>query len=194
MILNPDKFLKVQVSSRQELWDWLESNCKQSESVWLITFKKAKPENYVSKEEVLDALIAFGWIDGVRSQVDDMRTMQLISPRKTKPWAKSYKLRAQKLIAIGLMKPTGMAEIEKAVQTGGWDDMNDVDDLVVPEDLHSALSSNGLALTYFEDFPDSIKRNILRWIASAKTEQTRTKRIQMTANEAKDNKRVQSHS
>jgi uncharacterized protein YdeI (YjbR/CyaY-like superfamily) len=194
LILNPDKFLKVQVSSRQELWDWLEFNCNQSESVWLVTFKKVRPENYVSREEVLDALIAFGWIDGVRSQVDEMRTMQLISPRKTKPWAKSYKLRAQKLIAAGLMKPSGMAEIEKALKSGGWDEMNDVDDLVLPDDLHSALSSNGLALTYFEDFPMSIKRNILRWIASAKTEQTRAKRIQMTANEAKDNKRVQSHS
>lgn len=192
--MNLDKFLRVQVSNRQELWDWLESNCEQSESVWLVTFKKAKPENYVSREEVLDALIAFGWIDGVRSQVDEMRTMQLISPRKTKPWAKSYKLRAQKLLAIGLMKPTGMAQIEKAVQTGGWDEMNDVDDLVIPDDLHSALSSHGLALKYFEEFPDSIKRNILRWVASAKTEQTRAKRIQMTTNEAKDNKRVQSHS
>ncbi len=192
--MNPDKFLKVQVSSRQELWDWLESNCQKPESVWLVTFKKAKPENYVSRDEVLDALIAFGWIDGVRSQVDEIRTMQLISPRKTKPWAKSYKLRAQKLIAAGLMKPTGMTEIEKAVQTGGWDEMNDVDDLVIPDDLHSALSSNGLALKYFEDFPISIKRNILRWIASAKTEQTRAKRIQATAHEAKDNRRVQSHS
>lgn len=192
--MNPNKFLRVQVSSRQELWDWLESNCTQSESVWLVTFKKASPENYVSREDVLDALIAFGWIDGVRSQVDERRTMQLISPRKTRPWAKSYKLRAQRLIAAGLMKPTGMAEIEKAVLTGGWDEMNDVDDLLIPEDLHSALSSHGLALKYFENFPDSIKRNILRWIASAKTEQTRIKRIQLTANEAKDNKRVQSHS
>ncbi len=192
--MNPEKFLKVEISSKKELWDWLESNCNQTESVWLVTFKKIERQKYVSRDEVLDALIAFGWIDGVRSQVDDHRTMQLISPRKTRPWAKSYKLRAQKLVSLGLMKPTGMAEIQKAIQNGGWDEMSEVDDLVIPDDLHSALSRQGQALIFFERFPDSIKRNILRWIASAKTDETRKKRVQMTVTEAKENRRVQSHS
>lgn len=192
--MNPDKFLKIQVSSRVELWSWLDSHCKQSESVWLVTFKKIRPDKYVSRDEVLDALVAFGWIDGVRSQVDQLRTMQLISPRKTRPWAKSYKLRAEKLMSLGLMQPTGMAAVKEAMQNGGWDEMSEVDDLVMPDDLQSALFIHESALQNFQKFPDSVKRNILRWIASAKTEKTRAKRIQMTASEAQYNKRVQSHS
>lgn len=166
---------------------------KQDESVWLVTFKKAIPEKYVSREEVLDELTAFGWIDGVRSQVDEARTMQLVSPRKTRPWAKSYKLRATKLIANGEMHSAGLAEVNAAISNGGWDEMSEVDELVVPEDLRKALASRRRAAENFEAFPVSIRRNILRWIFTAKKPETRIKRITETADEAEFNRRVKSH-
>lgn len=192
--MNPDKFQWVEVSSKDELWKWLDQNHKQLESVWLVTYKKVELDKYVSREEVLDALIAYGWIDGVRSQVDELKTMQLISPRKTKPWAKSYKVRANRLMSLGLMKPSGLAEMELAILNGGWDEMNEVDELVIPDDLETALKTLDPAFDYFQGFPESTRRNLLRWIASAKTEATRRKRIDLVASEAKFNRRVNSHS
>lgn len=184
---------RIEVSSQQELRNWLEAHHDQNESVWLVTFKKANPEKYVSREEVLDELNAFGWIDGVRSQVDEARTMQLVSPRKTRPWAKSYKLRATKLIANGVMHPAGLAEVNAAISNGGWEEMSEVDDLLVPEDLQQALASRGRAAQNFDAFPVSIRRNILRWIFNAKKPETRIKRITETADEAQFNRRVRSH-
>lgn len=192
--MNPDKFQRIEVTNKHELWDWLEQNHRQAESVWLVTFKKVVTDKYLSREEVLDALVAYGWIDGVRSQVDEGKTMQLISPRKTRPWAKSYKLRAHRLISLGLMKPSGQAAVDLAIQNGGWDEMNEVDELVIPEDLELALKNLGQALEYFQGFPESARRNILRWIASAKTDATRRKRIDLVASEASFNRRVNSHS
>ncbi|MDA9114599.1 YdeI/OmpD-associated family protein [Pontimonas sp.] len=192
--MNPDRFQKVEVASAAQLRSWLERNYTQSDSVWLVTFKKVQADKYLSREEVLDELIAFGWIDGVRSQVDEVRTMQLISPRKTKPWAKSYKLRAERLILEGKMHSAGLASVEEAKRGGGWDEMNDVDDLFVPPDLEAALDKKAPARLYFEAFPESVKRNILRWIASAKTAETRARRVNQTAMQASVNKRVDSHS
>lgn len=192
--MNPDKFQRIEVTNTHELWDWLEQNHRQAESVWLVTFKKVVTDKYLSREEVLDALVAYGWIDGVRSQVDEGKTMQLISPRKTRPWAKSYKLRAHTLMSLGLMKPSGQAAVDLAIQNGGWDEMNEVDELVIPEDLELALKNLGQALEYFQGFPESARRNILRWIASAKTDATRRKRIDLVASEASFNRRVNSHS
>ena len=192
--MNPDKFQRIEVTNKHELWDWLEQNHRQAESVWLVTFKKVVTDKYLSREEVLDALVAYGWIDGVRRQVDEGKTMQLISPRKTRPWAKSYKLRAHRLISLGLMKPSGQAAVDLAIQNGGWDEMNEVDELVIPEDLELALKNLGQALEYFQGFPESARRNILRWIASAKTDATRRKRIDLVASEASFNRRVNSHS
>jgi len=75
---------------------WLNKDYLQRESVWLVTFKKVVPSKHVNRDEVLDQLISSGLIDGVRQQVDDQQTMQLISTRKLKPWAMSYKVRAER--------------------------------------------------------------------------------------------------
>jgi uncharacterized protein YdeI (YjbR/CyaY-like superfamily) len=48
----------------------------------MVTFKKEIIEKYVSVQEVLNQLLCFGWIDGIRRKLDEERTMQLISPRK----------------------------------------------------------------------------------------------------------------
>lgn len=188
-----DNLEKIEINSQKELRAWLTKNFKQVDSVWLITYKKIVTEKYVSRDQVLDELISFGWIDGVRRAVDDVRTMQLISPRKTKPWAKSYKDRAERLVLSGEMHAAGLESIELAKSSGAWDEMNEVDLLVVPDDLKLVLKKHGKALDYFEAFPDSTKRNILRWINSAKTSETRVKRLLATAQEAQHNRRVASH-
>lgn len=188
-----EKFEKVQISSQRELRAWLKKNHKQEQSVWLVTFKKVVLEKYVSRDEVLDELVAFGWIDGVRQSVDETRTMQLISPRKTRPWAKSYKDRADRLIGENKMHSSGISSVEEAKASGAWNEMNDVDSMLIPNDLLLSLKKHGHALKYFEAFPPSTRRNILRWISSAKTAETRTKRIVATAEEAEHNRRIASH-
>ena len=188
-----DRFPHLEVGSVAELHRWLSKNHTRAEAVWLVTYRKNAPAKYVSTDEVLDELVAFGWIDGVRRKLDDERTMQLISPRRTKPWARSYKIRAERLIAEGRMQPPGMASVETARQSGAWDAMNDVDDLLVPEDVRAALVAVPPAWEVFSAFPPSVTRNILRWIAAAKTAPTRDKRIKATTEEARHGRRVKSN-
>lgn len=168
---------RVEVVSASQLRAWLEENHGQEDSVWLVTYKKSAGSRYVSTEEILDELVSFGWTDGIRQKVDDERTMQLISPRRTKPWAKTYKDRAERLITERRMHPAGQASVDLARQSGAWDEMNEVDALVVPQDLEDALIARGNALGNFTAFPPSTRRNILRWVASARTAQTRERRI-----------------
>ena len=183
-------FEKVEVSSAPELRNWFEQNHAQAESIWLVTFKKSVPGKYVSTQEVLDELMAFGWIDGRRMKLDDERTMQLLSPRKTQHWAKSYKDRVAKLTQEGRMHPAGLKAVEVAKAIGMWDFMNDVDALIKPDDLIEALEQHPPALTNYEAFPDSAKRDILRWIKLAKKPETRAKRIRETAVKAARNERA----
>lgn len=71
-----ENFQKVEVSSSHELRSWLEVHHTQDASVWLVTFKKNVPGKYLSTSDVLDELLCFGWIDGIRRKLDDTRTMQ----------------------------------------------------------------------------------------------------------------------
>lgn len=192
-MVDTDRFPKVEVESVADLHRWLSKNHNRTEAVWLVTYRKSAPARYLSTDAVLDELVAFGWVDGVRRKLDDERTMQLISPRRTKPWARTYKIRAERLIAEGRMQQPGMAGVQTAKDSGAWDAMNDVDDLLVPDDLRAALLAASPAFEAFNSFPPSVRRNILRWIASARTATTRENRIRATTEEARHGRRVKSN-
>ena len=181
---------RVEVASIDDMRRWFEANHDQRESIWLVTYKKSVPEKYISLQDVLDVVLCFGWLDGRRMKLDEARTMQLLAPRKTQHWAKSYKDRVARLTAAGRMHPAGLAVVEAAKASGAWDFMNDVDALIKPADLVTALKQHPPALKYYEAFPDSAKRDILRWIKLAKKPATRAKRIQQTAELAAQNKRA----
>ncbi len=172
-----ERFDQIEIHSTTELNAWLDAHHGQSENVWLVTFKKNVPDKFISTDEVLDALIAYGWIDGIRRKLDDTRTMQVIGPRKTQSWAKSYKDRAARLIAEGRMKEAGMRAIAQAKENGLWDYWADVDALIVPQDLRHALDTDEIAATGFDASAPSYRRNLLRWVKLAKTPPTRAKRI-----------------
>ena len=81
-VIRTENFSSVEITTEHDLWVWLSNNFGLQDSVWLITYKKSTPQKYLSREQVLDALIAYGWIDGIRRKLDDQRTMQLISQTK----------------------------------------------------------------------------------------------------------------
>ncbi len=171
-----ENFAMVAVADAPALWDWLAAHHGQADSVWLVTAKASDHAHYISTSEVLDALIAYGWIDGIRRKRDDGRTMQLISPRRMEIWAQSYKDRAGRLRAVGRMRPSGEAAVAQAQAAGLWDALAHVDALQVPDDLGAALVT-ARAETRFAAMAPSYRRNVLRWIAQAKTPPTRAKRV-----------------
>ncbi|MEM1101801.1 MAG: YdeI/OmpD-associated family protein [Pseudomonadota bacterium] len=185
-----DNFARVPVASEAELWAWLAEHHGQEASVWLVTWKKGH-DGYLSTSEVLDALIAHGWIDGIRRKHEDpARTMQLIAPRRTQAWAQSYKHRAAALSAAGRMHPAGEARIAASKEQGLWDFYADVDALIQPDDLNAALDAAPGARVFFEDCAASYRRNVLRWIKLAKTPATRAKRIAEVSRTAASGERI----
>lgn len=180
-MIQTDNFEKVEVTSQEELRHWLIEHHQQEESIWVVTYKKQIPNKYVSREEIIDEILCFGWIDGIRRKLDDERTMQLLSPRKVQHWAKSYKERAQRLIEQGKMHEAGFQSIEESKKSGLWNFMDDVDTLIKPDDLIKELQKYPTAESFFDSIADSSKRWTLRWIKLAKTDKTRSKRIKMTA-------------
>lgn len=187
--MNEDRFEKIEIRAANELWSWLSINQARTESIWLVTWKAAQRDKYVSREDVLDALIAYGWIDGRRMKVDAERTMQLIAPRKEQTWAETYKRRADKLEADGRMTEAGRAAIILSKQLGKWDAMAHVDRLEEPEDLIAALRA-GQAYASWQNAAPSYRRNILRWIENAKRPETRTKRISTVSQAASKGEKV----
>ena len=190
-------FEKIVAPDARTLWDWLSLHHGQPDSVWLVTWLKRPGAPYVSREAVLDVLLAWGWIDGLRrahgypheAGPEEGQTMQLISPRRHQRWTQSYRARADRLIIEGRMAAPGLAAIAAAKAAGTWEGDQEVDALLVPDDLAAALAAVGAGAT-FAAFAPSHRRNVLRWIAQAKTVPTRLKRIETVAALARQGQRV----
>lgn len=174
-----DEYQRVEITSASALRTWLEENHQQDDGVWLVTYK-AHSDRYVSRDAVLDELLCFGWIDGGRKALDEDRTMQLVSPRRTQYWSRTYKERVARLADEGRMHTAGIRSVEAGKRSGSWSFMDDVDALIVPDDLRFALIESG-SLHRFESLPPSYRRNVLRWIKLAKTATTRSERVSRTA-------------
>lgn len=182
---------QVEVKSRAELRSWLADNHTQSESIWLVTYKKAIAEYYLDYDSIVEECLCFGWVDSLTRAKDEHRSMLLLAPRKdTSAWSGSNKRRVKKLLEAGLMEPPGMAKIDAAKANGMWEFLDDVEALITPPDLAEALARYPDAARYFEAFPRSPKRGILEWIKQAKKPETRAKRIEETARLAQNNDRA----
>ena len=78
------------------------------------------------------------------------------------------------------MTDAGRAAVAEAKRNGAWTALDAVERLEVPDDLAAALAANADAARHFEAFPPSSKKIILTWIASAKRDETRERRIAET--------------
>lgn len=185
-----DAYERIEVRSREELETWLGAHHERGEGVWLVTFKKGSP-HYVPREAVLEALIAWGWIDSLPRKLDADRTMLLIAKRKAgSSWSGVNKRVVERLVEAGRMQPPGLAAVERARGDGSWSRLDEVEALTVPDDLAAALDAHPPARARFERFPPSSRRGILEWIDAAKRPATRAKRIAETAEKAAVNRKA----
>ena len=87
------------------------------------------------------------------------------------------------------MQPSGHAILERARAAGTVDAMSDVDALVVPQDLQDRLTARSADAWWTQAAP-SYRRNILRWIVSAKKPDTRQRRIDTAVDHAAQGQKV----
>lgn len=191
--LRPDLPL-VEVTSRKAWREWLQRHHASSSGCWAVTRRRAAvgpTEEYVSAQDLNEECLCFGWIDSKPGRIDDERTALLCTPRKPgSGWSAVNKQRLERLLADGHVAASGLLAIERAKADGSWDKLTSVDALAVPDDLAAALDAVASARANFEAFPPSARRGILEWIAQAKTEATRSKRIRETADLAGQNQRA----
>jgi uncharacterized protein YdeI (YjbR/CyaY-like superfamily) len=181
----------LQIESRSDWRKWLERHHDRDAGVWLVRFKKQAGDKYVSYDAVVEEALCFGWIDSRPRKLDEDRSMVWVAPRKPgSNWSKRNKERIVAMIEAGLMTPAGLAKIETAKADGSWYALDAVEALQIPPDLAQEFAKYDAASSNFEDFPRSVKRGILEWIANAKRDTTRANRISETARLAQENIRA----
>lgn len=169
---------EIEVDSVAALRDWLAAHHGRTDGVWIVTFKKAVPDKYVSTGQIIDQCLCFGWVDSLTRGKDNTRTMLWISPRKPgSNWSRVNKDKVARLMAEGAMTEAGLAVIDRAKADGTWTALDDVENGVIPDDLQAAFDAEPGAAATWAGYPRSVTRGALEQLLNAKRPATRAKRI-----------------
>lgn len=170
---------------------WLTAHHATATGVWLVSPKRATGRQPFDYEAAVCEALRFGWIDAVQRTLDDERTMQWFAPRRPgSGWSRPNKVRIERLERQGRMEPAGRAVIDAAKADGSWTLLDDVENLVVPEDLAAAFEERPGARQHWDAFPSSSRKQMLAWIVTAKKPETRERRVRETAEQAAEGRRA----
>ena len=174
--------------TRQDWRDWLVLNHGHAREIWLVFLKKHTRQAAFTYPEALEEALCFGWIDGVRQRIDDLRYAQRFSPRtKSSRWSAVNKALAATLEAKGLMTPAGLASRDSSPTST---DLDNQQDSGFPDWLVSAIQTHPLAWQNFMALPPSHQRRYVGWISSAKRDETRSRRLVEAISLLMENKRL----
>jgi uncharacterized protein YdeI (YjbR/CyaY-like superfamily) len=163
----------------KELEKWLAKNHDTCKGIWLRFFKKDSGEKSITYHEALDEALCFGWIDGQLNKYDAASWIHKFTPRGPKSiWSKRNTNHAERLIAADKMRPSGLAEVEKAKADGRWAKAYDSPaEMKIPDDFMKELSKNKKAKIFFDSLNKANKYAIAWRLQTAKKQETREKRI-----------------
>src|SRR5437764_14313201 len=93
---------------------WFESHRDKFQELFAGFHKKASGAPSITWPESVEVALCFGWIDGVRRNIDRGSYAIRFTPRKPgSRWSAVNIRRARALIAAGLMQPAGLARFDE---------------------------------------------------------------------------------
>ena len=154
---------QLEITDIAEPEAWFAEQHETATGVWLVTWKRSTdPARHVLHDDVVRECLRVGWIDGQARGVDERRSAIRLTPRRPgSGWARTNKQRVAELTEAGLMLPRGQAVVDEARATGTWSLLDDVEALVEPTDLATALDAVPEVRRHWDGFPRSPRRAAL---------------------------------
>ena len=177
--------------SPAEFRRWLEKNHATTQELWVGYYKKSSEQPSITWPESVDEALCFGWIDGIRKSVDDLRYTSRFTPRRRGSiWSAVNIKRAQELSDKGSIKPAGMAAFNARKENKSGVYSYEQRSASLDGSYEKRLRRNKAAWDFFYAQPPSYRKAIGWWIVSAKQEKTRLKRLQKLIEESPNRERL----
>lgn len=168
----------IYFASPAKLRAWLKKNHGSAAEAWVGLHKKETGRPSVTWPELVDQVLCFGWIDGIRRRIDEESYAIRITPRKSKShWSAVNLRRARELIELGLMEPTGQAAFDARDEEKARRYSYEREHAELPKEYANELSANRKAWKYFQTQPPSYRKAAIAWIVTAKRDETRRRRL-----------------
>lgn len=162
----------------QAFYDWLAAEHDRAEEIWIKLHKKSSGLETISPSEAIDAVLCWGWIDGIRKGLDETSFLQRYCPRRKRSvWSQVNREKVETLTAAGLMQPSGQAQVDLAKADGRWDAAYSVSKSEPPEDLIAAIEAEPEAADFYRNLTAQNRFALTFRVISLKTEAARQRKI-----------------
>jgi uncharacterized protein YdeI (YjbR/CyaY-like superfamily) len=181
------------VATRSEWRKWLQKHHATETEIWLIYYKKHTGVPRISYNDAVEEALCFGWIDSLVKRVDSETYAQKFTPRKPKSkWSELNKRRVKKMIRDGLMTAAGLSKIDKALLTKKEKVAPRISGktVIISGKLRADLKKNTAAWVNFNNLAPSYQRLYIKWITSAKRDETYRRRLEEAVELLKQNKKL----
>ena len=158
---------------------WLEEHGSQASELIVGFVKTHTGKATLTWPQAVDEALCFGWIDGVRTSIDENHYKIRFSPRKpSSRWSAVNIKRVPELEAEGRMTKAGLAAFalrtEARSRTGSYEQQEFPE---LSEAETAQFKKNKAAWAFYEKLPPSYRRKVNWLIISAKQEATRARRF-----------------
>ena len=170
---------KALFKTRREWRSWLQRHHASETELWLVLYKKHVKKQSLRLDEAVEEALCFGWIDGKLRRIDDKKHEVRFTPRKRgSVWSETNINRAKRLMRDGKMTEIGRAKFKEGLKDPRLKLLKK--EFEIPKDILDELKKDRKSWEAFDSMSVSHKRQYVWWIASAKREETRSRRIEET--------------
>jgi uncharacterized protein YdeI (YjbR/CyaY-like superfamily) len=170
---------------------WLEKHQATVRELWAGFHKRDSGKPSMTWPESVDEALCFGWIDGIRKNVDETSYTIRFTPRKLGSfWSATNIKRAQELIDLGRMQPSGLLAFQNRKENRARVYSYEQQGPTLSNDYEIRFKANPVAWKFFRAQAPYYQRTVTWWVISAKKEETRLRRLDQLIADSAENRRI----
>ena len=178
MTSRPDPDDVLFFTSTDELRAWFDANHLTADDLWLGYHKKHTGRPTITWSDAVDEALCVGWIDSVRYSLDDDRSAQRFTPRRSgSTWSAINVRKVGELTAQGRMRPAGLAAFEARDPGKTAIYSYEQAEASLTDAETSLIRADPAAWADWQRRPPSYRRTVTHWIVNAKKPETRARRL-----------------
>lgn len=186
------EYQQLYFKTTQQWRKWLKENHNKCRGIWFVFYKQQTGKKTISYGEAVEEALCYGWIDSIAKKLDDEKYIQKFTPRiNSAKWSQLNIERMKKLIKEKRMRKQGLSKFPPELLTSSPAIKKKPDTMFpIPPFIEEAFKENKKAGDFFYGLAPSYRRNYIRWVASAKKEETQVKRLNELIEVMNQNKKL----
>jgi len=170
---------------------WLQKNNAKETELLVGFYKVSSGKPSITWPQSVDEALCFGWIDGVRKNVDEESYCIRFTPRKPGSiWSAINIRKIEELTAQRLMQPAGLEAYSKRKESKSKIYSYEKEPVGLGKQYEKIFKANKKAWKFFTNQPAWYQRVAVHRVMSAKQEATQLKRLEQLIKDSEEEKRI----